>query len=135
MVDLKTRIKCLNFETVIKTRKIIWDLETVHSHERMFTEAYLGTYRISAMEVFCKWLTAVNHFRKKKLHCRLLTESSMRLWLYITLIFYVSINTEAATRRFSVGKLFLKISQNSQKNNCARVSFLIKFQAKALQLY
>ena len=32
-------------------------------------------------------------------------------------------------------KLFLKISQNSQKNTCARVSFLIKLQASELQLY
>ena len=37
---------------------------------------------------------------------------------------------EAVTRRYSVKKVFLKISQISQKNACARVSFLIiKFQA------
>ena len=29
--------------------------------------------------------------------------------------------------------LFLKISQNSQENNCARVSFLVKLQAKHTQ--
>ena len=34
-------------------------------------------------------------------------------------------------QRCSVKKLFLKISQNSQENTCARVSFLIKLQAQA----
>ena len=38
---------------------------------------------------------------------------------------------EAAVRRCSVKKLFLKISQNSQEITCARVSFLIKLQAPA----
>ena len=38
---------------------------------------------------------------------------------------------EAVSRRCSVKKVFLKISQNSQKNTCARVSFLIKLQAIA----
>ena len=33
-----------------------------------------------------------------------------------------------AIRRCSVKKVFLEISQNSQKNTCARVSFLIKLQ-------
>ena len=32
-------------------------------------------------------------------------------------------------------KVFLEISQNSQENTCARVSFLIKLQASGLQLY
>ena len=31
--------------------------------------------------------------------------------------------------------MFLEISQKSQKNTCARVSLLIKLQARALQLY
>ena len=38
---------------------------------------------------------------------------------------------EAVVQRCSVKKLFLEISQNSQANICARVSFLIKFQAEA----
>ena len=33
---------------------------------------------------------------------------------------------EAVVQRYSVKKIFLKISQNSQENLCARVSFLIK---------
>ena len=36
---------------------------------------------------------------------------------------------EAVAQRISVKKMFLEISQNSQENNCARVSFLIKLQA------
>ena len=40
--------------------------------------------------------------------------------------------TEAVSRKCSVKKVFLKISQNSQENTCARVSFFIKLQAFAL---
>ena len=36
---------------------------------------------------------------------------------------------EAVVQRCSVKKMLLEISQNSQENNCARVSFLIKLQA------
>ena len=32
-------------------------------------------------------------------------------------------------QRYSVKKVFLEISQNSQEQTCARVSFLIKLQA------
>ena len=35
----------------------------------------------------------------------------------------------------SVKKVFLEISQNSQENTCASVSFLIKLQVSALQIY
>ena len=44
-------------------------------------------------------------------------------------------SSEAVTRKCSVKKLFLKMSQNSQENACARVSFEIKLQALGLQLY
>ena len=36
---------------------------------------------------------------------------------------------EAVIRGCSVKKMLLKISQNSQENTCARVSFLIKLHA------
>ena len=39
---------------------------------------------------------------------------------------------QAIARRCSVKKVFLEISQNSQENTCARVSFLINL---GLQLY
>ena len=42
--------------------------------------------------------------------------------------------TEAVFWRCSVEKVFIEVSQNSQENTCARVSFLIKLQA-SLQLY
>ena len=38
-------------------------------------------------------------------------------------------DTEAVARRYSVKKVFLEMSQNSQENTCARISFLIKLQA------
>ena len=42
---------------------------------------------------------------------------------------------EAVVQRCSVKNVFLEISQNSQENTCARVSFLIKLRASGLQLY
>ena len=39
---------------------------------------------------------------------------------------------EAVVPRCSVEKVFLEISQNSKENTCARVSFLIKLQARPL---
>ena len=36
---------------------------------------------------------------------------------------------------YSMQKVFLKISQNSQENTCVVVSFLINLQARGLQLY
>ena len=41
--------------------------------------------------------------------------------------------TEAAVRRGSIKKMFLKISQNSQENKFIWFSFLIKLQACRLQ--
>ena len=45
-------------------------------------------------------------------------------------------HSEAATRGVLCKKVFLEISQNSQENTCARVSFLIKLQTlpKRVQL-
>ena len=50
------------------------------------------------------------------------SESSKQNDCYLVLL-------EAVVQRFSVEKVFLEISQNSQENTCARVSFLIKLQA------
>ena len=44
-------------------------------------------------------------------------------------------NHEAVAQRYSVEKVFLEFSQNSQGNTCARVSFLITLQASGLQLH
>ena len=43
--------------------------------------------------------------------------------------------TGEATGGFLCEKMFLEISQNSQENSCAKVSFLIKLLAPGLQLY
>ena len=42
--------------------------------------------------------------------------------------------SEAVVQRYSVIKVFLEISQSSQENNCARVSFLIKLQGSTCNL-
>ena len=42
---------------------------------------------------------------------------------------------EAATGGVPQQNMFLEISQNSQDNTCARLSFLLKLQASGLQLY
>ena len=42
------------------------------------------------------------------------------------------LHAEAIVQSCSVKKVFLEISQNSQENTCARVSFLIKLQASGL---
>ena len=49
-----------------------------------------------------------------------------KIMMKIALLLIITIIKEAVTRRCSVKKMFLEISQNSQKNTCARVSFLIK---------
>ena len=45
------------------------------------------------------------------------------------------LKSETATRRCSTEYMLLKFVQNSQENNCAGVSFLIKFQASSSQLF
>ena len=42
---------------------------------------------------------------------------------------------EAVTQKYSVKKVFLQISQNSQENTCARVSFLMKLQASDIGVF
>ena len=49
---------------------------------------------------------------------------------FITSHPYISL-PEAVVRRCSVKKVFSEMSQNSQENTCARVSFLVKLQAQA----
>ena len=41
------------------------------------------------------------------------------------------LHREVATRGALLEKVFLEISQDSQENNCGKVSFLIKLQAEA----
>ena len=51
--------------------------------------------------------------------------------LTIITIFIILICLEATTGFVLKRKVFLKISQNSHKSTCARISFLIKLQAEA----
>ena len=69
--------------------------------------------------------------------CRLLIVC-VDLWLLVVglwsfddglLSFVLIYCSEAATRGVLYRRAFLEISQNSQKNTCARISFLIKLQA------
>ena len=52
-------------------------------------------------------------------------QKAMEIWSNVINL----VATEAIAQRCSVKKMFLEISQNSQENTCARVSFLIKLQA------
>ena len=51
----------------------------------------------------------------------------------LQLIFSLKV-TETVARRYSIKKVLLEISQNSQENTCARASFLIKLQAYRIPL-
>ena len=53
------------------------------------------------------------------------------LWTAASRVFLL----EAVVQRCSVKKVFLKISQDSQENTCARVCFLNKVTSLTLQLY
>ena len=48
---------------------------------------------------------------------------------------YMSLFTEAVTRRCSVKTVLLEILQNSQENTCVRVSFFNKVASVSLQFY
>ena len=73
------------------------------------------------------------------LSCTILSliKKSTSLMLFIPVLhillylFSMSKRIEEVTRRCSIKKVFLEISQNSQENNCAKVSFLINLQASA----
>ena len=53
-------------------------------------------------------------------------QKAMEIWSNVINL----VATEAIAQRCSIKKMLLEISQNSQENTCARVSFLIKLQAR-----
>ena len=55
----------------------------------------------------------------------------MRLGHYQTTT--MQLFSEAVARSCAVKKVFLEISQKSQENTCAKVSFLLNFQASGLR--
>ena len=78
-------------------------------------------------------------FMCSDLSCTILSliKKSTSLMLFIPVLhillylFSMSKRIEEVTWRCSIKKVFLEISQNSQENNCAKVSFLINLQASA----
>ena len=56
-------------------------------------------------------------------------------YLLWQIIIQLNYDSEPAAQRCSVKKVFLKVSQNSQENTCARVSFLTKMQVSAKRLW
>ena len=73
---------------------------------------------------------------KKKQYSLPLTDelilSSHKKFLHIFFFFLSKITSEAVVQRYSVKNLSLQISQNSQENTFARVSFLVKLQARTV---
>ena len=71
-------------------------------------------------------------FTKESLFLRLILRQSFKsdfyFWLFLIL-------AEAATRGVLCKKIVLEIWQNSQENNCVKVSFLIKLQALKKRLW
>ena len=61
------------------------------------------------------------------------TKIKMRL-IIVNNSFYISLQKQSCGGVL-YKKVFLEISQNSQENTCARVSFLVKLQASSLQFY
>ena len=88
--------------------------------------------------------TAATHFliTSAKLNCQLKLPLVWTCWsrfkvngMTRILDFFSTVPFRSIARRYSVKKMCLDISQNSQENNCARVSFVIKLQASGLLLY
>ena len=91
----------------ILPRAVIWFL---NSWDYLFYLIILFTYET------LEWV------KQKTLFLSLIT------WFW----FWFWLTSEAVARRCSRKKVFLEISQNSQENSCASVSFLIKLQALGL---
>ena len=95
-------------------------LQNAKKHPRCLL---LPTNCLSVLDHFVglalKWLTS---------RTALGSRVNLPLWKtsYVTLQWFLLKFPEAVTRGCSVKKVFLEISQNSQENTCARVSFFMK---------
>ena len=73
-----------------------------------------------------------NHYLFKAIKAIRKTEKYIEILILLIILIILMIlisaisSPEAATRGVQCRKVFLEISQNSQENTCARVSFLIK---------
>ena len=56
-------------------------------------------------------------------------KKSYNLFILYVERFLLGVSLEVVVQRYSVKKVFFKISQNSQENTCVRISFSIKLQA------
>ena len=63
--------------------------------------------------------------------------SIKKLPIILKLVFRIQFSKQQKQSSWSVllKKVFLKISQNSEENICARVYFLIKLQGSGVELY
>ena len=103
---------------------------TVPSSNRAITNAVTNGYTTN----FYNWLSRCLYEKNCHTKVRRLT---MVWWIsvqiYMMRKFFspitANLSTEAATGGVLCEKVFIEISQNSQKNTCAIVFFLIKFQA------
>ena len=73
------------------------------------------------MYIFAGWQSSL-FYKNCKQYSKIINRTHMGL---------ISSYDRSTQQTCSLKKLFLKISQNSQENTCARVSFLMKLQAKA----
>ena len=92
------------------------------------------TFILSARNHFCGiFLNSQKYFHKMFLRC--ITDVTKKtsflryIWDVLKRSYEKYVFSEAVVKRCSVKKVLLEISQNSQENNCTRVSFLIKLQA------
>ena len=104
------------------------------------TRRLLLIIAVSAVNYFCKKAPLQTfHWVENRLQAKVLKYWALYCWrlpsnetdkilsrkICETLFFK---NIETVVQRCSVKKLFLEISQNSQENACARVSYLIKLK-------
>ena len=99
------------------------------------------------------WPVEMNHWMKKGkkelnqkttfdcfeyINLRKLLKEGDVCWIKTNLYLYLRTSMDRSSRpekKCSVKKVFLEIWQNSQGNTCARVSFLIKFQALGTDVF
>ena len=73
----------------------------------------------------CSKFVTINYVKENSVYLsKIILKKGQFIIIYLQYII-----AEAVAQRCFLKKVFLEISQNSQENTCARVSFLIKLQA------
>ena len=104
----------------------------MHFEEFIKILAVLAT--VLKIRLLCRsfWVNFVNFFRFAILQ---ITWKQLVLCIRVARISQkTAAFLESVVRRCSIKQVFFKISQNSKKNTCSRVSFLIELQAEHLFL-